>query len=129
MSLRLRLALITGLVVLLALVAFELVFYLELLADGDATGNSLIAARAPRAIVLGLIAAACAALLAGWLGGRTLRGIASLVAAAAEMTRQGDFSRRLVEQAHDPESAELTRTFNRLIEHVDRVLAAQRQLV
>jgi signal transduction histidine kinase len=45
------------------------------------------------------------------------------------MTDLGDFSRRLAEDARDPESSELTRTFNRLIERVDRVLAAQRQLV
>jgi signal transduction histidine kinase len=53
----------------------------------------------------------------------------SIVATAAEMTAQGDFSRRLDESGRDPESAELTRAFNRLIERVDRVLALQRQLV
>jgi signal transduction histidine kinase len=53
----------------------------------------------------------------------------SIVSTAADMTDQGDFSRRLREDAHDPESAELIRTFNGLIERVDRVLAAQRQLV
>jgi signal transduction histidine kinase len=116
-------------VVLLALVAFETVFYLQVLTDGDPTDNYLITERAPRVIVLGILAAACAALLAGWLGGRVLRGMLSIVSTAADMTDQGDFSRRLREDAHDPESAELIRTFNGLIERVDRVLAAQRQLV
>ena len=72
MSTRLRLGLITGVVVLLALVAFEAVFYLEVLADGNPGDNYVIAARAPRALVLGGLAACTAALLAGWLGG--LRG-------------------------------------------------------
>jgi signal transduction histidine kinase len=53
----------------------------------------------------------------------------SIVASAAEMTEQGDFSRRLAEDKRDPDSAELTRTFNGLIERVDHLLAAQRQLV
>ena len=129
MSARLRLALTTALVVLVALVAFEAVFYLQLFTDGDPNDNYLITERAPRALILGAIAATSAALLAGWLGGRVLRGVTSIVSAAAQMTDQADFSRRLGEDAHDPESAELTRTFNRLIARVDRVLAAQRQLV
>jgi signal transduction histidine kinase len=53
----------------------------------------------------------------------------SIVSAAADVIDEGDFSRRLGENAHDPESDELKRTFNRLIERVDAVLAAQRQLV
>jgi len=129
MSARLRLALSTALVVLLALAAFETVFYAEVLTDDDPADNYLITARAPRAIVLGVVAASAAALLAGWLGGRVLHGPTSVVATAAEMTEHGDFSRRLAEDGRDPESAELTRTFNRLIERVDHVLAAQRQLV
>jgi signal transduction histidine kinase len=126
---RLRLALTTALVVLLALVAFETVFYLQVLTDGDPNDNYLITERAPRVIVLGLVAATSAALLSGWLGGRVLHGVTSIISAAAEMTDQGDFSRRLGEDARDPETAVLTRTFNQLIERVDRVLAAQRQLV
>lgn len=129
MSTRLRLGLITALVVLFALVAFEAVFYLQVLADGDPDDNYLIAERAPRALVLGAVAAGLAALLAGWLGGRVLHGMISIVSSAADMTERGDFSRRLAEDVRDPDSAELTRTFNRLIERVDRVLSAQRQLV
>jgi two-component system, OmpR family, sensor histidine kinase BaeS len=129
MTARLRLALTTAVVVLLALVAFEAVFYLQVLTDGDPNDNYLITARAPRALILGAFAAGSAALLAGWLGGRVLRRMTSIVSTAAEMTNHGDFSRRLGEDAHDPETAELTRTFNRLIERVDRVLATQRQLV
>jgi signal transduction histidine kinase len=129
MSARLRLAITTALVVLLALAAFETVFYLEILLDGDPTDNYLITARVPRAIALAVVAASLAALAAGWLGGRVLQRMTSLVATAAEMTEQGDFSRRLPEEAQDPEAAELTRTFNQLIERVDRVLAVQRQLV
>ena len=129
MSARLRLGLVTGLVVLLALVAFEAAFYFEVLADGGQTDTYLITARAPRALVLGGLAACAAALLAGWLGGRILHGLTTIVSAAAEMTDRGDFSRRLAQDGRDPEAAELTRTFNRLIERVDRVLSAQRQLV
>jgi signal transduction histidine kinase len=129
MSARLRLAATTALVVLLALAAFEGVFYLEVLTDADPNDNYLITARASRVIVLGVLAAASAALLAGWLGGRVMRGMRLIVAAAADMTEKGDFSRRLDEDGRDPESAELTRTFNRLIERVDRVLVAQHQLV
>jgi signal transduction histidine kinase len=129
MSARLRLGLITGLIVLLALVAFEAVFYLEILADGSPADNYLIAARAPRALVLGAVAAAIAALLAGWLGGRVLRGMTLIVSTAAQMTARGDFSKRLKEDPRDPDAAALTRIFNQLIERVDRVLTAQRQLV
>ena len=129
MSARLRLALTTALVVLMALTAFETVFYLEVLTDNDPDDNYLVTERAPRSVVVGAVAAGTAALLAGWLGGRVLQGLSSIVASAAEMTAHGDFSRRLVEDARDPEAAELTRTFNRLIERVDRLLAVQRQLV
>lgn len=129
LNVRLRLALTTALIVLLALIAFELAFYLEVLTDGDPADNYLITARAPRAIILGVVAAVSAALLAGWFGGQLLQGITSIIASAADLTEQGDFSRRLAEDVHDPEAAELTRTFNRLIDRVDRVLAGQRQLV
>jgi signal transduction histidine kinase len=58
-----------------------------------------------------------------------LQGLISIVSTAAEMTEQGDFSRRLAEESRDPESAELARTFNRLVGRVDHLLAVQRQLV
>jgi hypothetical protein len=54
MSARLRLSLTTALVVMLALVAFETVFYLQVLTDGDPNDNYLIAARGPSALVLGV---------------------------------------------------------------------------
>jgi two-component system sensor histidine kinase BaeS len=129
MSTRLRLGLITGLVVLLALIAFETVFYVEVLADGSIADNYLIATRAPRALVLGMVAACVAALLAGWLGGRVLRGMTFIISTAADMTARGDFSQRLKEDVRDPDAAALTRIFNQLIARVDRVLTAQRQLV
>jgi signal transduction histidine kinase len=129
MSTRLRLALTTALVVLLALAALEIAFYLQVLTDSRPTDNDLIMARAPRSILVGASAALGAALLAAWLGGRILQGISSIVATAAEIAEQGNFSRRLVVPERDPERGELTRTFNRLIERVDHVLAVQRQLV
>src|SRR5215472_2892788 len=129
MSTRLRLGLITGLVVLLALISFETVFYLEVLTDGSVADNYLIAARAPRALVLGVVAACVAAVLAGWLGGRVLRGMTFIISTAADMTARGDFSRRLNEDLRDPDAAALTHIFNQLIARVDRVLTAQRQLV
>ena len=129
MSTRLRLGLLTALIVMLALSAFEVAFYMEVLADGDQADHSLIAARAPRALVLGVLAAGCAALLAGWLGGRLLERLTSIVSTAADVTDRGDFSFRLAEDTGNAEAAELTRTFNRLIERVDHVVSAQRQLV
>lgn len=129
MSTRLRLGLITGLIVLLALIAFETVFYFEVLADGSVADNYLIATRAPRALVLGVVAACVAAVLAGWLGGRVLRGMTFIISTAADMTARGDFSQRLNEDVRDPDAAALTHIFNQLIARVDRVLSAQRQLV
>jgi two-component system sensor histidine kinase BaeS len=129
MSTRLRLGLITGLVVLLALIAFETVFYFEVLADGSVADDYLITTRAPRALVLGLVAACAAAVLAGWLGGRVLRGMTFIISTAADMTARGDFSQRLSEDVRDPDAAALTHIFNQLIARVDRVLTAQRQLV
>jgi two-component system sensor histidine kinase BaeS len=129
MSTRLRLALITGLIVLLALIAFEAVFYVEVLADGSGVDNYMMTARAPRALILGAIAACAAAVLAGWLGGRVLRGMTFIISTASEITARGDFSHRLNEDVRDRDAAALTRIFNQLIARVDRVLTAQRQLV
>jgi signal transduction histidine kinase len=129
MSTRLRLALITALVVLLALVAFEAAFTIEVLTDGNPNDDYLVTQRAPRTIALGVIATTAAAASAGWLGGRLLRGMTSIVSTVTELTERGDFSQRLASRSQDPDSAELTRIFNRLIERVDHVLAAQRQLV
>ena len=124
-----RLAITAGLVVLCALVAFELIFSLEVLTDDNPANDELVTSRIPRAVLLVVAASTSAALVAGWLGGRVLRGLTSTVSVAAEMTALGDFSRRLVEDRRDPEAAALTRTFNHLIERIDHVLAAQRQLV
>jgi len=122
MSTRLRLGLITGLVVLLALVAFEAVFYLEVLADGGAGDAYLIEARAPRALLLGAVAACVAAVLAGWLGGLVLRGMTFVIATAAEITARADFSHRLNENVRDRDAATLTHILNQLIARVDRML-------
>lgn len=129
MTVRRRLALITGLAVLVALAAFELVFYVEILLD-PAQDKDLVFERVPRALVLGGGAVLSAAALAAWLAGtRALRPLSRIVTAAARVAEEGDFSRRLAEDPRDPEVAHLTATFNRLITRVDDVLAAQRQLV
>jgi signal transduction histidine kinase len=129
MSVRRRLALVTGLIVLLTLVTFELLFYLEVLLD-PARDNELVLERLPRALLLGTGAVLVAAALAAWLAGtRALGPLTRIVSAAARVAEEGDFSRRLAEDPHDPEVARLTATFNRLIQRVDEVLAAQRQFV
>src|ERR671933_1235520 len=129
MTVRRRLALVTGLIVLVTLVTFELLFYLEVFLD-PARDNELVLERVPRALILGTGAVLVAAGLAAWLAGtRALRPLSRIVSAAARVAEEGDFSRRVAEDPHDPEVAQLTATFNRLIQRVDDALAAQRQFV
>jgi signal transduction histidine kinase len=129
MTVRRRLALATGLIVLLTLGAFELLFYLEIFLD-PARDNDLVLERLPRALMLGMGAVVLASVLAAWLAGtRALSPLSRIVTAAARVAEEGDFSRRLPEDPRDPEVAQLTATFNRLIQRVDEVLAAQRQFV
>lgn len=129
MTIRWRLALATGLVVLVTLVAFELLFYVEIFLD-PARDNDLVLERLPRALILGTCAVLIASALAGWLAGtRALSPLSRIVTAAARVAEEGDFSRRLPEDPRDAEVAQLTATFNRLIRRVDEVLAAQRQFV
>ena len=129
MTIRRRLALATGLIVLVTLLAFELLFYLEIVLD-PIRDNEVVLERAPRALVLGIGAVLLAAGLAAWLAGtRALSPLARIVGTAARVAEEGDFTRRLVEDPRDPEVARLTATFNRLIQRVDDVLAAQRQFV
>jgi signal transduction histidine kinase len=129
MSVRRRIALAAGLIVLLTLVVFELVFYLEVLTD-PARDNVIVAERLPRALLLGSAAAIVAAASAAWLAGtHGLSPLNRIVSSAAQVAEEGDFSRRLTEDRHDPEVARLTHTFNRLIQRVDEVLGMQRQLV
>jgi signal transduction histidine kinase len=129
MTVRRRLAVAAGLIVLVTLVAFELLFYVEVLAD-PARDNYIVTERLPRALVLGTAAVLLAAGLAAWLAGtRALSPLNRIVSSAAQVAEQGDFSKRLLEDPRDPEVARLTHTFNRLIQRVDDVLATQRQLV
>ena len=129
MTVRRRLAFVTGLIVLVTLVTFELLFYVEILLD-PARDNYLVLERAPRALILGTGAVLVAAALAAWLAGtRALSPLTRIVTAAARVAEEGDFSRRLAEDPHDPEVARLTATFNRLIKRVDDALAVQRQFV
>ena len=129
MTVRRRLALATGLIVLVTLVTFELLFYVEVLLD-PARDNALVLERLPRALLLGAGAVLVAAGLAAWLAGtRALSPLRGIVSAAARVAEEGDFSRRLPEDPRDPEVARLTATFNRLIQRVDEVLVAQRQFV
>ena len=129
MTVRRRLALATGLIVLVTLLAFELLFYLEIVLD-PALDNHVVLERAPRALILGTVAVLVAGALAAWLSGtRALSPLSRIVTAAARVAEEGDFSRRLTEDPHDPEVAKLIATFNRLIQRVDEVLAVQRQFV
>jgi signal transduction histidine kinase len=131
MSIRRRLAFATAVVVLLAVLAFEASLFVDLLTSEDEPSiAAVLQAHAVRALVLGLAAAAVAALLASVLvGTRVLRPLTSIVDAAARLARDGDFARRLTNTSRDPEVAALTATFNGLIERVDRVLTTQRQLL
>lgn len=129
MTVRRRLALATGVVVLVALGVFEVLFYIEVLLD-PARDNNVVLERVPRALVLGSGAALVAAVLAVWLAGtRALSPLTRIVNAAAGIADEGEFSRRLPEDPRDPEVARLTATFNRLIERVEDALRAQRQFV
>ena len=129
MTVRRRLALATGLIVLVTLGTFELLFYLEIWLD-PARDNELVLERLPRALILGTGAVVIATGLAAWLAGtRALNPLTRIVTAAARVAEEGEFSRRLPEDPRDPEVARLTATFNRLIRRVDEALAAQRQFV
>jgi signal transduction histidine kinase len=129
MTIRRRLALVTGLIVLVTLITFELLFYLEVFLD-PTRDNDLVLDRLPRALIGGSGAVVVAAVLAAWLAGtRALRPLSRIVTAAAGVAEAGDFSRRLPVDPRDPEVARLTATFNRLIRRVDEVLAVQRQFV
>lgn len=129
MRVRHRLALVTGLIVLVTLVTFELLFYLEILVN-PGRDDAQVLERLPRALILGTTAVLVAAGMAAWLAGtRALSPLSRIVTAAARLSEEGDFSRRLADDPRDPEVAQLTRTFNRLICRVDEVLAAQRQFV
>jgi signal transduction histidine kinase len=129
MTVRRRLAVASGLIVLVILVAFEVLFYVEVLSD-PARDNYIVADRLPRALLLGAVSVLCAAGLAAWLAGtRALSPLNRIVSGAAQVAEEGDFSRRLPEDPRDPEVARLTHTFNRLIQRVDDVLAVQRQLI
>jgi two-component system, OmpR family, sensor kinase len=129
MTVRRRPALATGLIVLVTLLAFELLFYLEIVLD-PALDNHVVLERAPRALMLGTLAVLVAGAPAAWLSGtRALSPLNRIVTAAARVAEEGDFSRRLTVDPHDPEAAQLIATFNRLIQWVDEVLAVQRQFV
>ncbi len=128
-SVRGRLALITGGIVLVALTAFEVLFYLDTLLHAAPYDEGLILQRIPRALVLGAFAVGVAALVAWVAGSRALRPLTAIVDAAAHLADVGEFSQRLPETEHDPEVAHLTATFNRLIARVDRALATQQQFV
>jgi signal transduction histidine kinase len=130
-TVRIRLAIATGLIVLVVLGVFELWFYADLLStDNDPLAVTLISRHALRAVVLGVLAAGLAAVLAAWVAGaRVLRPLVAIVNAAAQLARGGDFGRRLPIETRDPEVHQLTETFNDLVARVDSVLTAQRQLL
>jgi signal transduction histidine kinase len=130
-TVRLRLAIATGLIVLVALAIFELSFYADLLSgDEDPLALGLISRHALRAIALGAVAAALAAVVAAWVAGaRVLQPLIAIVNAAAQLGRGGDFGKRLAVDTRDAEVFKLTQTFNELVARVDGVLTAQRQLL
>ena len=119
------------LIVLIALAVFELSFYADLLAvDEDPLAVGLISRHALRSIALGAVAAALAAVVAAWVAGaRVLQPLITIVNAAAQLARGGDFGKRLKTDTRDGEVFKLTQTFNELVARVDGVLTAQRQLL
>src|SRR5688572_8814798 len=127
MTVRVRLAIATGLIVLVTLGAFELSFYADLLSSDEDPGVvAMVTRHAGRAAVLGAIAAA-AAFAAAWVAGaRALQPLTSIVSTAAQLAAGGDFSRRLATNRRDPEVAHLIHTFNDLVARVENVLTAQR---
>jgi signal transduction histidine kinase len=130
-TVRVRLAIATGLIVLIVIFVFELSFYADLMAgDDNAAALTLISRHALRAIVLGALAAGLAAVVAAWVAGaRVLQPLIAIVNTAAQLARGGDFGKRLPIDTHDPEVFKLTQTFNDLVARVDGVLTAQRQLL
>lgn len=132
LSVRLRLALATALVVFVALIAFEALLYADLLlAELDSLAAEAVARQGTRTVALAAVAAGSAAAVAASLvGARILRPLTSILDEAARLAERGDFSRRLPDdRIRDPEVARLTRTFNDLVGRVDGVLRAQRQLL
>jgi signal transduction histidine kinase len=132
MTVRMRLALATGLLVLVMLGIFELSYYADLLMgdQADPAAADAMVRHAVPAFALAVLTAALAAVISAWVvGRRVLRPLTSIVDAAATMATEGDFTQRLPQRTRDPEVLRLTRTFNELIERVDRVLRAQRQFL
>ncbi len=131
MGIRLRLAFATGLIVVATLVAFEALFYADLLGpESDPVAAHLVMEHGVRTLVLGTVAAGLGAALAAWMvGARLLRPLTRIVDAASRLAGGGDFSHRLPEDIRDPEVLRLTRTFNALVHHVDRALEGQRQFL
>jgi signal transduction histidine kinase len=129
-SVRLRLALTVGLIVLVTLAVFEGLFYMDVLTNQLPADDPVVPGRVPRALLIGSAAVVIAAGVSAWLAGsRVLRPLTSIVAAAARLAQEGDFSRRLPVDDRDLEVAQLTRTFNGLVARVDRVLSLQQQLL
>ncbi len=131
MSTRLRLATATGLIVVVTLVLFEVLFYADLVGpEADPVAAHLVTQHGFRTIVLGAVAAGLGAAAAAWMvGARLLRPLTAIVDAASRLAGGGDFSRRLPEATRDPEVLRLTRTFNQLVDRVDRALEGQRQFL
>ena len=130
MSVRRRLAIGTGLVVLLLMLVFEASLFADVMASEEQqTVVALLQRHAVRALVLGALAASVAAALASVVGTRVLRPLTSIVDTAAQLARDGDFARRLPNTTGDADVAALTDTFNDLVERVDSLLSAQRQFL
>jgi two-component system, OmpR family, sensor kinase len=130
-TVRVRLAIATGLIVLIVILVFEVSFYADLMAgDDDTAALTLISQHALRMVALGALAAALAAVVAAWVAGaRVLQPLIAIVNTAAQLARGGDFGKRLPTDTRDPEVFKLTQTFNDLVARVDGVLTAQRQLL
>jgi two-component system sensor histidine kinase MprB len=94
----------------------------ESLADAD----SLAASIALAGIIGGVAVLAGATVPAYLLAGRAIRPVDELAALASEIETTADFSRRLSGNPSPREISRLSTAFNRMVERVDHMIAAQR---
>ena len=129
MTVRLRLAIATGAVVLVVLGVFELSFYADLLGTDQDPAAQVSSLAMPSRRCVGRRRGGHSG--GSGLGRRRarLQPLTSIVNAAAQLARGGEFGRRLPTTTRDPEVLQLTNTFNDLVARVDEVLTAQRQFL
>ena len=70
-----------------------------------------------------------ALLLSWWVIGRALQPVAAISATAERITATGDVRQRIAERGAEDELGQLAATFNRMLDRIERSLAAHRQFI